>query len=190
MERDLFFGLEEYFKERYSGWEGAEQFEGTGERLQRAYDELCWPIKEIEKQLEKCFEKVFNDGYSEMLVSGPNTVWTLCPHHLLPCKFLVTIGYIPTGKVLGLSKFTRVADILARRPIMQETYSRELADIIMARLLPEGVGVSVLGHHGCMGARGVKQEVPVTTAVLRGSFLNDTDVRAEWNHRLDREAKV
>ena len=176
----VFQEMEEFFKDRYKGWSGADQFVGTGDRLGRMVDELCWPPEEIEKGLKGCFNAVFPDPYDEMLVVGPTDVWTLCPHHLVPCNFQVHIGYIPNGRVLGLSKFSRVALLLGKKPIIQEAYSRELADILWTSLKPEGLGVWVVGTHGCMSVRGVKQKASVSTSILRGSFLEDPKVREEF----------
>jgi len=176
---EVFEELETLLRRLYYGWEGAKQFEGTGSRLSRMVEEFCWPPKKVAEELDKCF-KTFQDSYDEMLVSGPTEVWTLCPHHLLPCKFKVYAGYIPKGEVLGLSKFSRVADILARRPIIQEQYSRELANTLWTRLQPKGVGVFVIGEHGCMRARGVKQDAPIYTAVLEGAIKDRPEVRAEF----------
>lgn len=166
-------------------WEGTKQFDGTPARLARMYSELCWSPEKIKHELDSQF-RVFSSSYDEMVVEGPIVVWTLCPHHLLPCLFEVTIGYVPTiagedghRNVLGLSKLARVADILGRRPVMQEEYTTELAGEFESRLAPKGVAVHVKGHHGCMQARGVKQNAPVVTAVIRGDFKNAT-TRAEF----------
>jgi GTP cyclohydrolase I len=177
---NIFKEIEDGFKILYRGWDGAEQFDGSGERLQRLVQEMCWPREVIEAEIQKCFKAVFKDPYDEMLTTKPINVWTFCPHHILPCNFKVHIGYIPKGQVLGLSKFARVAVTLGRCPIMQEQYSRELADILLKNLQPEGLGVYVLGKHGCMGCRGVNQDLEVTTAVLKGSFKTDSDVRREF----------
>lgn len=167
-------------QERYVGWVGTKQFGRTPERLERMFQEFCWTQEQISYELDKAFEKVFDQPYDEMLVVKPIDVWTLCPHHLLPCHFSVTIGYVPDGKVLGLSKFTRVADILARRPVMQEEYSTELADLFMERLKPKGVAVYIVGSHGCMTARGVKQHSDVVTSVIRGVFESQSETRQEF----------
>ncbi|KKN14202.1 hypothetical protein LCGC14_0998740, partial [marine sediment metagenome] len=164
---------------RYAKWEGRAQFKGTGARLLRMVGECFWDPDHINEELEKCF-KTFDEEYSEMLVEGPISVWTFCPHHLLPCHFDVHIGYIPSGKVLGLSKFSRISEILAKRPVMQEQYTREVAACIDENLSPEGVGVYVIGQHGCMRCRGVKQEASVKTSVLLNSFREDPAVRYEF----------
>jgi len=173
-------GLVEFLKERYKGWEGAEQFGGTPSRLTRMYEDFCWTPEQIDYELYKAFERTFEHPYDEMLVVKPLDVWTLCPHHLLPCHFSVTVGYVPDGRVLGLSKFARIADVLARKPIMQEEYSTELADLFMKRLAPKGVAIYILGQHGCMTARGIKQHSDVITSVIRGVFETESETRAEF----------
>lgn len=155
------------------------QFKGTAERLARMYTEFCWSPEEIESEIKKSF-RIFDNKFDEMLVVKDIRIWTLCPHHLLPCEFRVYIGYIPNGKVLGLSKFTRIADALARRPVMQEQYTTELADLLMDRLKPRGVGITIYGEHGCMTARGVKQHAEVVTSVVKGNFLSTGSIKAEF----------
>ena len=156
------------------------QFQGTPQRLARMYAEFCWHPDTIEEEINKQFRR-FDSNFDEMLVKRNIHVWTLCPHHLLPCEFRVFIGYIPKkGKVLGLSKLTRVAEILAKKPIMQEQYTTELADLLMKRLEPVGVGVTVYGKHGCMMARGIKQNSEVVTSVMREVFLKEGPTRSEF----------
>ncbi len=181
---DIFKEWETFYKERYKDWDGKVQLEGSGERLRRLTDELCWPMAEINEEVEKNFKSVFQDPFDEILVGGPTSIWTFCPHHLLPCFFRVWIGYIPSGSVLGLSKFTRISIALARRPIMQEQYTRELADSFETHLRPEGLGIHIVGNHGCMGCRGVNQKIDIKTTVLRGSFKHDPVVREEFYRNI------
>jgi len=168
-------------KKRYKGWSGLSQFDGTENRLYRLYEEFCWTPKKIEEHLSKTF-KVFDHTFDEMVVVGPFNVNSLCPHHLLPCKLEVTIGYIPNknGKVLGLSKFIRISEIVGKRPILQEQYSQELADVFVTNLEPRGIAIHVVGDHGCMGSRGVKQHTPVVTSVIKGAFETQPETRAEF----------
>ena len=163
---------------RYEGWEGSEQFNGTTDRIARMYEDFCWTPRKIGEELEKQFH-TFKNGYDQMLVRGPITVWTLCPHHLLPVCLKCWIGYLPSGKVLGLSKFTRVAVILGKRPIMQEQYVNDLANILMEKLEPRGLGVYIEGVYGCMTSRGIHEDSIVTTDALRGEFL-EAAPRAEF----------
>lgn len=164
---------------KYPNWEGAKQFKGTPARLRRMYQDYCWSGRKIKEELAKQF-RVFEDGYDEMLVAKDISVWTLCPHHLLPCHFSVYIGYLPTGKVLGLSKFARIAEILAKRPVIQEQFSTELADLLADNLHPKGVAVYVVGVHGCITSRGVRQNSNIVTSVLRGCFLKEGSTRDEF----------
>lgn len=162
----------------YSGWLGVDQFSGTAERVARMYGEFCWSPAKIKMELDKQF-RTFENGYDEMLVAGPMTIWTLCPHHLLPVCFKCWIGYVPSGKVAGLSKLVRIADIMGKRPIMQEQYSAELAKELEVRLEPKGTAVYLVGSHGCMASRGVKQDVPIITSTLKGCLL-EAEARSEF----------
>jgi len=174
---------------RYRDWEGGKQLVGTDDRLFRLFEEFCWKPEKIDRELKKVF-KVFDHEFHQMIVGGPWLVHVLCPHHLAPCTFHVYTGYIPNkdrGKVLGLSKLARVADIVGRRPIIQEQYTEELADVLEQGLAngvsgskPEGVAVYVVGVHGCMTSRGVRQQGEVTTSVVRGAFLTEAATRNEF----------
>lgn len=177
---EVFHTLEGHLQQKYYTWEGRSQFKGTGERLLRSFDEFCWASEAIDAEVSKALKAEFNYDIDEMLVEGPIEVWTLCPHHLLPCHFMVYVGYIPTGRVLGLSKFARVAVALGKRPVIQEMYTKELADAINSGLKPKGVGVFVVGQHGCMLSRGIKQHANVTTRVLLGSIKDRPEDRAEF----------
>ena len=159
-------------------WEGTKQFDGTPARLARMYSELCWSPEKIKHELDAQFH-VFQNKYNEMLVGGPIKVYTLCPHHLLPVLMRVWIGYVPNGEVIGLSKLVRVPVILGHRPTMQEQFGTDLIREIDDRLHPKGIGVLIIGTHGCMSSRGVMQEVPIRTTNLKGC-LNETSPRAEF----------
>ena len=141
----------------YPDWEGTKQLRGTAKRLSHMFQDFCWPEWKIEKALEE-HTKLFEDGYEELLTVEGIDIVTLCPHHLLPCRLKVAVSYAPRGKVLGLSKFARIAEILGKRPIMQETYTRELAECLWTRTSPKMVEVRVKGVHGCITFRGAKQE--------------------------------
>lgn len=172
--------LVEAIKEKYPTWIGSAQFSGTPIRLRRMYEDFCWSESKIKEEVNKQF-RVFESGYDEMLTQGPIKVWTLCPHHLLPCLFSVVIGYVPKGgHVIGLSKFARISEVLGKRPIMQEEYSTELARVLESGLEPRGVGVIIEGTHGCMTCRGVKQDSKVLTSSLKGCILKEASCRNEF----------
>jgi len=167
-------------KSLYKDWDGSRQFIGTEHRLARLYDELCWSPRKISYELEKQV-RIFDHNYKEVLICKGMDVWVLCPHHLLPCHFKVTIGYAPIeGKVLGLSKFARIAKVMGKRPIMQEAYTQELATFLLKNLEPKGIAVYVEGSHDCMIARGVEQNSSVITKVMEGKYFNDRDNKAEF----------
>ena len=168
-----------YLRSVYSDWDGGSQLEGTGKRIARMYTDFCWSPGRIETELAKHF-KTHKNAYGQMLTERNIRVSTLCPHHLLPCSYSVSIGYIPKGGVLGLSKFVRIATVVAKRPIMQEQYTMELATVLDEKLKPDGLGVYVVGTHGCMASRGVLQEVPVITTNLKGCFMTEPATRAEF----------
>ena len=166
---ESFTSIIQILTEKYSGWEGVKQFQDTPKRLAEMFNEFCWSPQKIEEELDK-HTRVFEDEYNEVLSASDIVVNTLCPHHLLPCSYKVTIDYSPKGKVLGLSKFARIAVILGKRPIMQETYTRELADCLFDRIEPLGVRVTVKGTHGCLKYRGALQESEITTVITRGAI--------------------
>lgn len=167
---------------RYRGWDGGKQLEGTVDRLFRLIEEFCWTPDRIEKELSKIF-KVFEHDFHQMVVGSPWLVYTLCPHHLVAVKFKVYTGYVPnkeSGKVLGLSKLVRAAVIMGKRPILQEQYTQDLARLVMNELKADGIAVYVVGSHGCMTSRGVKQEGVVTTSYVDGCFLTEEATRNEF----------
>jgi len=90
------------------------------------------------------------------------------------------IGYVPKEKVLGLSKFARVAELLAKRPVLQEQYTSDLVKIIQEKLDPQGVAVYVKGRHSCMEIRGIKRKSLITTSALTGCFKSEAECRKEF----------
>ena len=149
----------------YPGWEGISQFQDTPRRLKEMYRNFCWSQIEIDEEII-LHSRLFEDSLKEVMTVNGIDVVSLCPHHLLPCRFTVDISYEPQGKVLGLSKFARLAVILGKRPVMQETYTRDLADCLFKITDPKSIEVSVKGVHGCMTFRGALQaNAEVTTKV-------------------------
>jgi GTP cyclohydrolase I len=113
-------------------------------------------------------------------VTGIET-WSLCAHHLLPFSASISVGYLAESKVLGLSKFSRLAHFAAHRPTSQEALVNTLADLITEATGTENVAVKATGLHLCMAMRGVREQTAkMTTQVLRGAFRADQSVREEW----------
>jgi GTP cyclohydrolase I len=124
---------------------------------------------------------LFDVSYDEMVLVRDIDFYSLCEHHLLPFFGRVHIGYIPNGKVVGLSKLPRVVEIFARRLQVQERFTMQLAQTIEDVLSPRGVGVVVEAIHLCMMMRGVeKQNSFAITSSMRGAFQNDSKTRSEF----------
>lgn len=128
--------------------------------------------------------KTFEDGaerHDQMISVKDIPVYSHCEHHLAPIIGTVTISYIPNGKIVGLSKLSRLADAFARRLQVQERLTDQIADALHDNLQPKGVGVMIKARHLCMESRGVCQQGHHTiTTALRGVMLNQAGARAEF----------
>ena len=124
---------------------------------------------------------LFNSEMNEMIIIKDIEFYSLCEHHLLPFMGKCHIGYIPNGKVLGLSKFGRIVDMFAHRFQIQEGLSQQIADTIQSVTNAKGVGVVLEAKHMCMMMRGIqKQHSCMTTSVMLGSFRKNTNTRNEF----------
>lgn len=128
--------------------------------------------------------KVFEDGaenYDEMVLVKNIPIYSKCEHHLADIFGTATIAYIPDGKIVGLSKLSRVADAFARRLQVQERLTAQIADALNEHLQPKAVGVIIRARHMCMESRGICQQGHHTeTSALRGAFKTDPSARAEF----------
>jgi GTP cyclohydrolase I len=131
----------------------------------------------------------FDEGYDEMVVARDIPFFSVCEHHFMPFYGQVHIGYVPRGRVVGISKLARVADILARRPQVQERLTAQIADALVEGVGPMGVGVIVEAEHLCTIMRGVKKPGSrIVTSVNRGCFRDDPRTRAEFLQLVVRRA--
>jgi GTP cyclohydrolase IA len=149
-----------------------ENFKDTARRAAKGLHELVLDPKQVKTQVAELLAKTFPAKYTEMVISKHNTAFGVCPHHLLPVIYRISLAYIPTQKVLGLSKLSRLARMIARGPRLQEDLTHELADILHEQLQSQGSAVYIEGLHMCMAARGVgAHEARLVTSGVRGVFL-------------------
>lgn len=124
---------------------------------------------------------IFESESNEMVLVQDIELYSLCEHHLLPFIGKCHVAYIPSGKILGLSKFARIVDMYARRLQVQENLTRQIADTIQKVTQAQGVAVIIEAQHMCMMMRGVeKQGSKTITSALRGSFRDDARTREEF----------
>ena len=124
---------------------------------------------------------VFDQDYDEMVLVKDIPFYSLCEHHLLPFFGTCHVGYLPKGKVVGLSKIPRLVEVFAHRLQLQERMTREIAEALSAGLAPKGVGVVVEARHLCMEMRGIqKRGSQMITSCMLGTFRRDPRTRAEF----------
>ena len=124
---------------------------------------------------------IFNEENQDMIIVKDINYYSLCEHHLLPFMGKVHIGYIPDGKVLGLSKIPRIVDIYSRRLQLQERLTHQIANSITDFLNPKGVAIVIEGEHLCMRMRGVeKQNAIMQTSSMTGIFRKEEKTRKEF----------
>ena len=123
----------------------------------------------------------FEEGHEEMVILRGIPFFSMCEHHFLPFYGEANVGYLPNGRVVGLSKIARAVEIWARRPQVQERLTSQIADSIESALDSTGVGVVIEATHMCMTARGVRKSgATMVTSAMRGSFRNDPTTRQEF----------
>jgi GTP cyclohydrolase I len=152
---------------------------GTPERVRRMYGELTAGYHVDPDALLN--GACFNVDYDEMVVVRDIEFFSLCEHHLLPFIGHAHVGYLPRGRVVGLSKIPRIVDMFAKRLQLQERLTVQVADYLMERLEPKGVACVVEATHLCTMMRGVKkQEATMVTSSMTGTFRRDARTRAEF----------
>lgn len=152
----------------------------TPKRVAKAYTEwFSGYALDPDEYLRRTFEEVA--GYDEMIVLRDIEFESHCEHHMAPIIGRVHVGYLPAGKVVGISKLARVVEAYAKRFQVQEKMTAQIAGCIQRVLAPLGVGVVVDGSHECMTTRGVhKRGVSMVTSTMLGSFREDARTRAEF----------
>lgn len=159
-----------------------EGLKGTPDRVARMYEEvfegMCYTNDEIAQMFDKCFEDTTT---GDLVIVGDIPIFSYCEHHIaLMYDMTVDVGYIPKGKVIGLSKIARIADMVGKRLQLQERIGSDIAEILTKVLGTEDVAVRISGRHSCMTARGIKKPSITTTCALSGEFRTNSDLRQEF----------
>jgi len=154
-----------------------EGLKDTPARVARMYSEL---LAGMHEDPSVHLHSVFNENYEEIVLLRDIPFYSTCEHHLMPFIGSAHVAYLPSGKILGVSKLARIVDCFARRLQTQERLTYQIADCLMTNLKPQGVAVVLEAAHSCMTIRGIKKpgSVMVTSAV-RGLFRKDPRSRNE-----------
>lgn len=155
-----------------------EGLQETPSRVVRALQELTEGYRMDPAKL--LATRFTSHSYDELVVVRDIPFWSLCEHHMLPFHGAVTIGYVPNGHVVGLSKLARLVHCYARRLQIQEQMTEQIANALDLALQPRGVGVIVRARHLCMEMRGVKAPGETLTSFLTGVLREDARARAEF----------
>ena len=158
----------------------------TPKRVRKAYQEIFSSIDKSNEKIAEENSKSFDIESNDLVTELHIPCYSMCEHHLLPMKLDISIGYLPKGKVLGLSKMARIADAVCRRPQLQERIGHDIADIMMKATGSEDVIVVISGEHYCMTMRGIKKPGTYTrTAAMRGKFDTDHALRQEFYNLIN-----
>ncbi len=140
---------------------------------------------------EEINDAIFSVEANHMIIIKDIEIFSMCEHHMLPFFGRCHIGYIPRGKVFGVSKLARIADMFARRLQLQERLTNQVARVVMDHIHPEGVGVVIEARHLCMMMRGVeKQNSSMVTSAMLGSFHDSVATRTEFLTLIGHEQRV
>jgi GTP cyclohydrolase IA len=149
----------------------------TPGRVARMYAEMFSGLHDDPRQHLK---KFFTEKYDEVVLVKDISFNSMCEHHMLPFMGKAHIGYLPNGRVIGLSKLARVVEVVARRPQVQERMTETIADLLVEELEAKGVAVVVEASHSCMTIRGVRKPGSVcVTSAMRGVFRSHLSSRSE-----------
>ena len=174
--------LSSHFREILKGVGEDPEREGLLDTPKRAAKALQYLCNGYEKSLEEVVKgALFSSDNDEIVVVRDIELYSLCEHHMLPFTGKAHVAYLPTGKVLGLSKVARIVDMYARRLQIQEKLTRQIAEAIQEVTRAAGVAVVIEARHMCMMMRGVeKQNSSMNTSVMLGAFRESCTTRMEF----------
>lgn len=155
----------------------------TPARVAKMYAEIFEGMRYTNEEIASMFDKCFEDVQTGDLVTVSNIpIFSMCEHHIAPMvNMTVSVGYIPKGKVIGLSKIARIADMCAKRLQLQERLGMDIADVLHQILGTDDIIVTIEGEHTCMTMRGIKKVGSKTrTSAIRGAFESDANLRQEF----------
>lgn len=156
----------------------------TPDRVARMYADLC---AGMDQRASEHLSKTFSVSEDDLVIERDITFYSLCEHHMLPFYGKAAIGYIPNGRVAGLSKLARTVEVFARRLQLQEQLTAQVADALMAELDCKGAIVYMEAEHMCMTMRGVqKPGTKTATLARRGAFVENPELEARFFRMLNR----
>lgn len=156
----------------------------TPDRVARMWEELAGGM---ESDASEYLSRTFAVNSNDLVIERDITFYSMCEHHMLPFYGRVAIGYIPRGRVAGLSKLARTVEVYARRLQLQEQLTAQIADALMEHLAPEGAIVLIEAEHMCMTMRGVQKPGTATvTLARRGCFESDPALEERFFRMLER----
>ncbi|TAK74805.1 MAG: GTP cyclohydrolase I FolE [Dehalococcoidia bacterium] len=155
--------------------------EGLAETPRRIADMYLELFQGLWQDPREVLSVMFDEKHDEMVVLRDIPFYSMCEHHFLPFHGQAHVGYLPDGKIVGLSKLARAVEIFAHRPQVQERLTSQVADCIEEVLGAKGVGVVISAEHLCMTARGVRKPgSAMVTSAMRGRFRSDMSTRSEF----------
>lgn len=159
-----------------------EGLKGTPDRVARMYEEVFEGMLYTNDEIAEMFNKCFEDTETgDLVIVGDIPIFSYCEHHLaLMYDMTVSVGYIPNGKVIGLSKIARIADMVGKRLQLQERIGSDIREVLEKILGTKDIAVHIQGRHSCMTARGIKKPSLTSTCALGGKFRTDSALRQEF----------
>ena len=161
-------------------------FKDTPDRIAQSYKEIFSGLARTKEDVEELFTKCFPTEYQGIVFEKNIVVFSMCPHHFLPVRYEVAVGYVPTDCGIGLSKLVRIIELLAKKPELQESFTEEIVELMEKHMRTKGAICMVSGEHYCMQMRGVKQKDVVSiTSAARGVFLTERELELKFYNLIE-----